>query len=302
MAFDKAMLYWTAGFLEGEGSFFHSLRVGVKKYSGTLTITAPQVQREPLERLTRFFGGRLTLRTRSNVPNASPCFVWVLYGGQAAGLMMTLYPLMSPKRQGQIRTALKKWRSRGASFGSQHINSSVSDDSMCEAVQRYQAGESIASIARAKGVSAAAVYHWLNGDTRRDVNHISVIRPPRITSETAHKARAMYLEGIGQQEIARQLGVIPNTVSNWIRGGNNRLEPLGPSLIKRKPPTRNIPDEVVITTILRYWRGASARRLAAELDIDEFGIYHWANGSHRPRCREQALQMQSAIIDTPAQP
>lgn len=86
-------LAWAAGFLEGEGCFLSS------------RVHAPQVNREPLERLTRLFGGGIYL-TRPKVRRWNECFRWHVSGTRARGVMMTLYALMSARRQAQIRKAL----------------------------------------------------------------------------------------------------------------------------------------------------------------------------------------------------
>lgn len=91
---------WAAGFLEGEGCFALSRT--------TCTVTAAQVQREPLERLQKMFGG--SIYSCSARPGRQPYFTWTLYGPNAAGLMMTLWTLMSPRRRGQIEKALAVWR------------------------------------------------------------------------------------------------------------------------------------------------------------------------------------------------
>ena len=47
-------------------------------------------------------------------PNRKPFWQWaVAQQAQAAGLMMTIYPLMSNRRQGQIRKALAAWQAQG---------------------------------------------------------------------------------------------------------------------------------------------------------------------------------------------
>lgn len=99
-------LYWVAGFLEGEGSFqgFHGLRV-----------SAPQVQREPLERLVSYFGGHLSApRRQGGRINSQPISSWHVTGHTAAALMMTLFCLMSPRRQDQISEALGWWKKQRA--------------------------------------------------------------------------------------------------------------------------------------------------------------------------------------------
>ena len=109
---------WVAGFLEGEGAFQSGGSVRT-----TPVVSVAQVQREPLERLQELFGGPINMYLRKNKnPNHSDAFRWGMYGGRAAGLMMTLYPLMSPKRKEAIRKAIMAWRSgRGESYNSHKI-------------------------------------------------------------------------------------------------------------------------------------------------------------------------------------
>lgn len=98
MAIDLHELYWAAGFLEGEGSF-----VACGPYKQP-RISCPQLQRAPLERLQRLFGGGICDSERIST--------WYCAGPLAAGLMMTLWTLMSPKRREQIEAALKPWREK----------------------------------------------------------------------------------------------------------------------------------------------------------------------------------------------
>lgn len=98
-------LHWAAGFLEGEGSFGRGSRHGVY-------IVAPQVQREPLERLQRLFGGTLRLDAKRRA-GRQPIFRWRLFGVRAVGLAFTLYGLMSPRRRAQIATAISHWKQGG---------------------------------------------------------------------------------------------------------------------------------------------------------------------------------------------
>lgn len=93
-------LEWATGFLEGEGSFQHN---HVPKNSSQ-SVKAVQKIREPLEKLKDMFGGRIL---PSQGVKAKDLLYWATYGSRARGIMMTLYPLMSKKRQQQIRVALK---------------------------------------------------------------------------------------------------------------------------------------------------------------------------------------------------
>lgn len=96
---DAATLQWAAGFLEGEGCW---------PRANQIQVCAAQVQRWPLERLKLLFGGSICNHHVMN-PRASRCWSWKLYGSNAAALSMTLYSLMSPKRQEQISRALVTW-------------------------------------------------------------------------------------------------------------------------------------------------------------------------------------------------
>lgn len=98
-------VYWAAGFLEGEGCFSAT--------RNAVMITATQVQREPIDRLLQYFGGkvgRYHSATRQANGHAA-IHTWTLYGAKARGVAMTLYVLMSPKRQAEIIKQLDKWKS-----------------------------------------------------------------------------------------------------------------------------------------------------------------------------------------------
>jgi hypothetical protein len=93
---------WIAGFIEGEGSF-----CGRRKSHRTETVTVTQVQREPLERMTRLLGGTIHSRPRHHSqPVGQPYYTWQASGARARGVMLTIFSLMSPRRKGQIRKAL----------------------------------------------------------------------------------------------------------------------------------------------------------------------------------------------------
>ena len=97
-------LYWVAGFLEGEGSF---MKCGV----GTIVVSATQVQREPLTRLHKFFGGNLNSFSRKDV-KGNVYHRWQIYGPKAEIIMKMLFPILSPRRQNQITTTLTWYASR----------------------------------------------------------------------------------------------------------------------------------------------------------------------------------------------
>lgn len=93
---------WAAGFLEGEGSFIMSRKTG-----DSLTVSAPQKDREPLDKLQSIFGGKI------NGPYKNlPCLNWTVHGSAAAGIMMTVYPFMSLRRRNKIAECLMIWKTR----------------------------------------------------------------------------------------------------------------------------------------------------------------------------------------------
>lgn len=94
-------LYWAAGFMEGEGSFMNQ--------RNNISLSAVQVQREPLDRLHAMFGGSIC-KCKGRNERASDYFKWQVTGTPAAGLAMTLFSLMSPRRKDQIEVAVNKWR------------------------------------------------------------------------------------------------------------------------------------------------------------------------------------------------
>lgn len=96
-------LYWAAGFIEGEGSF------KFQKPSG-LQITAVQVQEQPLLRLQAVLGGTITGPHSPRDPKHASQYHWQASSVRAAGMMMTLFSLLSPRRKAQVREALAGWK------------------------------------------------------------------------------------------------------------------------------------------------------------------------------------------------
>ncbi len=80
--------------------------------AGSECIKGTQLQRAPLERLAACFGGRIYART---TPGKKRIYVWQATGTRARGVMLTLFILMSPRRQAQIKRALDR-RSYGEPF------------------------------------------------------------------------------------------------------------------------------------------------------------------------------------------
>ena len=102
-------LYWAAGFLEGEGCFTLQRKQP--------TVCAAQVDRQPLERLQRVFGyGNIRFLPRYQ-PNHRHAWQWTILSRRATAVMMTLYPLLSPRRQERIKDVLAVWKSTPARPG-----------------------------------------------------------------------------------------------------------------------------------------------------------------------------------------
>lgn len=94
-------LAWAAGFLEGEGSF--------GCHGGSTRVSAGQVQKEPLDRLSKLFGGKMWLKQPTGM-STKPIWIWYLKSKRSAAVMMTLYSFMSPKRKTEIEGALDVWK------------------------------------------------------------------------------------------------------------------------------------------------------------------------------------------------
>jgi hypothetical protein len=103
-------LHWAAGFLDGEGSFAASK-------GGVLQVSAAQQYAPSLEKLKKIFSHGDVLWQRKNNPKLKGFWRWEISGRRAAAIMMTLYPLMSTYRQGQIEEALRKWKQQPGRWG-----------------------------------------------------------------------------------------------------------------------------------------------------------------------------------------
>jgi len=84
-------IYWAAGFIEGDGYFSRPKR------SECMEVTQKSVW--PIQKLYDIFGGTLRLNKRG-------MYIWNVSGARARGMIFTLYLLMSPRRQKQMRKAM----------------------------------------------------------------------------------------------------------------------------------------------------------------------------------------------------
>lgn len=94
-------LGWAAGFIEGEGSIA-IYRGGSAQSCG---INATNCDREPLLRLQQMFGGCIHKKSLG-VKNRQQPYYWGVYGVRARGVIMTLYAMLSRRRQAKCRAAL----------------------------------------------------------------------------------------------------------------------------------------------------------------------------------------------------
>jgi len=89
---------WAAGFYEGEGTCTFIERI---PGHGSERAAIVQVNEWPLKWMRERFGGHIGgTRGRSWQQ-------WQIYGARARGFLQTIYVLVSPRRQEQIRKALR---------------------------------------------------------------------------------------------------------------------------------------------------------------------------------------------------
>jgi len=99
--------------LDGEGSF--TTHVRKSRNERKVRVSACQAQEWPLLKLRSLFGGYImSVSARSLSPlTKKPLWRWELNGKYAAALSMTLYTLLSPRRQDQVKKLLAAWCASG---------------------------------------------------------------------------------------------------------------------------------------------------------------------------------------------
>lgn len=101
-------LAWTAGFLEGEGSF--------ARCGNTIKVSAVQVEIYPIKKLIGLFGGNEATYHRKEIrSNGGSYYRWDVYGVEAAEIMLLLFHMLSPKRKQQIIKCFCWWKDRPGS-------------------------------------------------------------------------------------------------------------------------------------------------------------------------------------------
>jgi len=91
---------WAAGFFDGEGSV--SVRKNwnklLNRHAYQLYVKAAQVEREPLEKMQRLFGGAIGI-VKPHGPNDSPAFDWAVTGPTADLALKLMLPYLTLKRE-----------------------------------------------------------------------------------------------------------------------------------------------------------------------------------------------------------
>ena len=106
---DPVEAAWLAGFLEGEGTFHAAYRKD--QNCPRVSLTAHQVNKEPLLRLSALCGGSVRGPYKSNNPNANQYYVWGTGGYEAYQYIgAACWKYLSEKRRNQIRYGLSLYR------------------------------------------------------------------------------------------------------------------------------------------------------------------------------------------------
>lgn len=108
-------VYWAAGFLDGEGYFQKTAHRRCPR------ISASQKQEWPLLKLQAMFGGNIYHRVTDSRRPDRKYYIWERTGRHGIAAMMTVYALMSPRRQERIREIIEQWKGRAyANIGRFH--------------------------------------------------------------------------------------------------------------------------------------------------------------------------------------
>jgi hypothetical protein len=161
----KTAIAWTAGLLEGEGSFGMSGR--------SIAIGINMTDRDVIDRIAGVLGGHIFGPVNPRRPNHHlPVWRAQLKGPNAAGWMMTIYEFLGTRRQGQVQRALSAWRSM------RYVRTSPATRSAI--VDAWDAGRrSKSDLGRSFGVSRDTVYRILEeggriGEVRERLREVDI--------------------------------------------------------------------------------------------------------------------------------
>jgi hypothetical protein len=134
-------LHWLAGLLEGEAYF------GTK--AANCQVAVDMTDPEPISKVANLLGVSILGPYASKHPNHAPRYRCVASGSKGVGWMMTLYGLLSRRRQLQIETALTKWKNHKRIFGS--LNATRAMVAARKAKAWSEAGDSASYLCRSCG-------------------------------------------------------------------------------------------------------------------------------------------------------
>ncbi len=95
-------LYWAAGIWEGEGSCGRAVQR--PRAAGSEWVSVPQKDQWILERLRALFGGSVR---PYNKKTGQVLYRWLIAGARARGFLMSIYGVVSPRRQAEIRKGMR---------------------------------------------------------------------------------------------------------------------------------------------------------------------------------------------------
>lgn len=108
MTLSTAQIHYLAGWLEGEGCFDSHHNAAGRMYP---RIVACSKDKDSLEKVQAIMGGRIYQRPSPKKPeHAQQWYIQLSKSRQAVGWMMTLYPLLSKRRQAKIEQLLSAWK------------------------------------------------------------------------------------------------------------------------------------------------------------------------------------------------
>ena len=223
-------LGWIAGFIEGDGyCFFQKTTPG---------ISIRQCNRQSLEQVMALIGGRIYPMKMSAL-GRKPIFEWRLWGARALGVMMTIYPVMSVEKQGQIRAIIAKWKLVRGTHGEQHAKVRTKDVDALEAMRLVIAGTSMDDVARQFDVDRSLLQNWLAGKWRKNLletlqaegYHSRWVSaegqcadgrrvPQRLADSDALAAMHRVQNGESMNTVAASIGVNHGVISQWLSGAH----------------------------------------------------------------------------------
>lgn len=134
---------WTAGLLEGEGSFYW-------RDSKTLKVSCGSTDLDILEQLRDIWGGSI-YETAKQKSHHKQAWVWIVHGIQAKSLMVAVLPYMMSRRGQKIKECLD------LDLAHQQSKQDWVDKCMVAAVEYKTTGQSLRTVASKHGVSYVTV-------------------------------------------------------------------------------------------------------------------------------------------------